>query len=133
MGQKKEVKGFNVEDFFNEEPLTLTFAFLKMQVRMLTPADAENAKRSATISKGGSRKDKHDDDKYAESLLGACVLSWEHVEGGKLLRDGKELKCTPENVFWLANNLTGLANHILSHVQSADTMYRTLKEQEIKN
>ena len=119
------------------EPIKLEFAFLRISVQMLSEAAKREARRAARKAGGNKNKPKYDYEKLAVELAVRGLVGWEHKDdGGALLVNGEKL--TPGNAedartLITAPGLVGLGEFIIENTTSADKMYHTLDEEEIKN
>lgn len=132
--KKTETKGHEIGDQLNEKSTNfLYFSGLKFEVKYLTPADQAAAERFAKKPGSNPKRPKIDIEKKGEELVFMAIVGWTHEDGGKLLNGGKEIEVTRENVKKFIYSYPGLGVHILQHVLNADTMYRTISEEDAKN
>ena len=126
------VEGYDIDQWLDNKPFIVFYSCLKLKVKLLTREDALVADEAARQRTGGSKDDPYGD-YLAEETFKRCVVGWEHRKGGPVRYGGKELKFSAKNTYLLATKITGLAVFIFKNAQSADNMYSTLEETEIKN
>lgn len=127
-------KGFEVSgELKQEKARELEFAFLKLKVRYLTSADKLEARRLSRKPGSSKKHPKFDEDLLKQLCASKAIVSFKHIDGEPLLNEGVELKNTPENIKILLDGVPGLDTFLFENSLSADQMYRTLSEQEIKN
>jgi hypothetical protein len=118
----------------DEQPFKVRYAGFCLTLKILTREEILAARLAATEPGDDPKNPKISGDKLVKEMLRKGIIEWTSIDGGKVVNDGKEFKCTPENIIRLdKSGLPGIADFIVTNCTNATKMYRTLEEHEIKN